>query len=88
MSPRSLQRLEQVPFLFLSFADTNHQSKREIARARSLLCQLAVNKLGYSRAEVARFLGVTSVPFLIGFEDILTELAPSSDLKSKTAYLK
>ncbi len=29
-----------------------------------------------------------SVPFLIGFEDILTELALTSDFKSKTAYLK
>jgi hypothetical protein len=36
-----------------------------------LFCQLAVNKLGYSRAEVACFLGITSVAFLIGFEDIL-----------------
>jgi REP element-mobilizing transposase RayT len=34
--------------------------KREAARARKILCQLAVKKLGYSGAAVARFLGVTT----------------------------
>ena len=34
--------------------------KRELVRARRLFCQLAVRKMGYSGAEVARFLGVTT----------------------------
>jgi hypothetical protein len=33
---------------------------RPAARARKILCQVAVRKLGYSGAEVARFLGVTT----------------------------
>ena len=36
----------------------------------------------------AHLLNDDSVPFLIGFEDILTELALTSDFKSKAAYLK
>ena len=34
--------------------------KRVLVRARRLFCQLAVRKMGYSGAEVARFLGVTT----------------------------
>ena len=34
--------------------------KRLVVRARRLYCQIAVGKLGYSGAEVARFLGVTT----------------------------
>ena len=34
--------------------------KRDVVRARRVFCQLAVNKMGYSGAEVARFLGVTT----------------------------
>ena len=34
--------------------------RREVIEARKLFCQLAVRKMGYSGAEVARFLGVTT----------------------------
>jgi hypothetical protein len=34
--------------------------KRQMVRVRRLFCQLAVSKMGYSGAEVARFLGVTT----------------------------
>jgi hypothetical protein len=34
--------------------------KRQVANARKLFCQLAVGKMRYPGAEVARFLGVTS----------------------------
>jgi hypothetical protein len=34
--------------------------KRQVVKARKLFCQLAVKKMGYSGAEVARFLGVTT----------------------------
>ena len=34
--------------------------QRKISRVRRLLCQVAVGKLGYPAAEVARFLGVTT----------------------------
>lgn len=33
---------------------------RNVSKARKLLCQLAVKKMGYPGAEVARFLGVTT----------------------------
>ncbi len=34
--------------------------RMEVVRSRKIFCQLAVTKLGYSGAEVARYLGVTS----------------------------
>jgi hypothetical protein len=34
--------------------------KKEVVRARRVICQLAVGKMGYPGAEVARFLGVTT----------------------------
>jgi len=34
--------------------------KKEVVRARRVFCQLAIGKMGYPGAEVARFLGVTS----------------------------
>jgi hypothetical protein len=34
--------------------------QRKISRGRRLFCQLAVGKMGYPGAEVARFLGVTT----------------------------
>ena len=34
--------------------------RREVVRGRKILCQLAVKKLGYSGAEVARYLGITT----------------------------
>ena len=54
--------------------------KREVVRARKLFCQLAVGRMGYPGAEVARFLGVTtsSVNRLVVSEEV-------SDLKK---YLK
>jgi len=60
--------------------DTNHQSKGEIARARSLFCQLAVNKMGYSGAEVPRFLGVTT--------SSVNRLENSEELPSVKEYIK
>jgi len=54
--------------------------KREVVRARRLFCQLAIGRMGYPGAEVARFLGVTtsSVNRLVVSEEV-------SDLKK---YLK
>jgi len=54
--------------------------KREVVRARKLFCQLAIGRMGYPGAEVARFLGVTtsSVNRLVVSEEV-------SDLKK---YLK
>jgi hypothetical protein len=54
--------------------------KRDVVRARKLYCQLAIGKMGYPGAEVARFLGVTtsSVNRLVVSEEV-------SDLKK---YLK
>ncbi|MBU0480398.1 MAG: transposase [Proteobacteria bacterium] len=34
--------------------------KRAVVRVRKLLCQIAVRRMGYSGAEVARFLGITT----------------------------
>ena len=34
--------------------------RREMVRARALMCQVAVKRMGYSGARVARFLGVTA----------------------------
>ena len=34
--------------------------RREVVRARALMCQVAVKRMGYSGARVARFLGVTT----------------------------
>jgi hypothetical protein len=34
--------------------------KREVARGRRIFCQLAIREMGYSGAEAARFLGVTT----------------------------
>jgi len=34
--------------------------KREVVRARKMLCQIAVRRMGYQGAEVARFLGVST----------------------------
>ncbi|MDI6763757.1 MAG: transposase [Thermodesulfobacteriota bacterium] len=54
--------------------------KRGVVRARKLFCQLAIGRMGYPGAEVARFLGVTtsSVNRLVVSEEV-------SDLKK---YLK
>jgi hypothetical protein len=54
--------------------------KRGVVRARRLFCQLAVNKMGYSGAEVARFLGVTT--------SSVNRLAASEELPDLNRYLK
>lgn len=53
---------------------------REVVRARRLFCQLAVQGMGYSGAEVARFLGVTS--------SAVNRLALSPELPKFRKYLK
>lgn len=54
--------------------------KREVAKARRLFCQLAVGKMGYSGAEVARFLGVTT--------SAVNRLVVSEESANLTKYLK
>ncbi len=53
---------------------------RAVARARRLFCQLAVQGMGYSGAEVARFLGVTT--------SAVNRLAVSPELPEVRKYLK
>ena len=48
--------------------------KREVVRARKMLCQIAVRRMGYPGAEVARFLGIsTSAVNRLVSQDELTE---------------
>ena len=48
--------------------------KREVVRARKMLCQIAVRRMGYPGAEVARFLGIsTSAVNRLVNQDELTE---------------
>ncbi len=54
--------------------------KREVVRARRLFCQLAVGKMGYPGAEVARFLGVTT--------SSVNRLVASEEVPNLTKYLK
>jgi len=50
--------------------------KRKVVKARRLLCQIAVKKLGYSGADVARFLGInTSAVNRLAVSDELPEIA-------------
>jgi uncharacterized protein YijF (DUF1287 family) len=42
------------------FSATFGSSIRKVSKARRLFCQLAVGKMGYPGAEIARFLGVTT----------------------------
>src|SRR3990172_9164170 len=53
---------------------------RGLVRARRLFCQLAVRRMGYSGAEVARFLGVTT--------SAVNRLAVSEELVNLKKYLK
>ena len=53
---------------------------REVVKARRLLCQLAVQGMGYSGAAVARFLGVTT--------SAVNRLAVSPELPEVRKYLK
>jgi putative transposase len=54
--------------------------KKEVVRARKLFCQLAIGKMGYPGAEVARFLGVTT--------SSVNRLAVSQAATNLTKYLK
>lgn len=54
--------------------------RRDVARARRMFCQLAVGKMGYSGAEVARFLGVTT--------SSVNRLAASEEIADLKKYLK
>ena len=54
--------------------------KREVVRARRLFCQLAIGRMGYPGAEVARYLGVTT--------SSVNRLAVSEEVGDLTRYLK
>lgn len=54
--------------------------KREVVRARRLFCQLAIGRMGYPGAEVARFLGVTT--------SSVNRLAVSQEAPNLKKYLK
>ena len=54
--------------------------KREVVRARRLFCQLAIGRMGYPGAEVARFLRVTT--------SSVNRLAVSEELTNLKKYLK
>ena len=54
--------------------------KRNIVRTRKLLCQIAVCKMGYSGAEVARLLGIST--------SAVNRLASSDELPEVSRYLK
>jgi hypothetical protein len=54
--------------------------RRGVVRARRLFCQLAVRGMGYSGAQVARFLGVTT--------SAVNRLAVSEELPEFRKYLK
>ncbi len=54
--------------------------KRRVVKGRRILCQLAVGKLGYPGAEVARYLGVTT--------SSVNRLAVSDEMPDLREYLK
>jgi len=54
--------------------------KKEVVRGRRLFCQLAIGRMGYPGAEVARFLGVTT--------SSVNRLAVSSETGDFKKYLK
>jgi hypothetical protein len=54
--------------------------KREVVRVRRLFCQLAIGRMGYPGAEVARFLGVTT--------SSVNRLAVSEEVANLKKYLK
>lgn len=54
--------------------------RRGVVKARRLFCQLAVRGMGYSGAEVARYLGVTT--------SAVNRLAVSEELPDLKQYLK
>ncbi|NWG01656.1 MAG: hypothetical protein HXY44_02220 [Syntrophaceae bacterium] len=54
--------------------------KKGVARKRKIFCQLAVGRMGYPGAEVARFLGVTT--------SAVNRLVVSREAANLTKYLK
>ena len=54
--------------------------KRAVVRVRRIFCQLAIGKMGYSGAEVARFLGVTT--------SSVNRMAVSKKATNLTKYIK
>ena len=54
--------------------------KTEVVKARRMFCQLAIGRMGYPGAEVARFLGVTT--------SSVNRLAVSQGVTNLTKYLK
>ena len=54
--------------------------RRRVVRARRIFCQLAIGRMGYSGARVARFLGVTS--------SSVNRLAASEEAPNMTKYIK
>ncbi|MCK5010309.1 MAG: hypothetical protein KAS98_07480, partial [Deltaproteobacteria bacterium] len=54
--------------------------RMEVARSRKIFCQLAVKKLGYSGAEVARYLGITT--------SAVNRMANAEDLPKVRQYIK
>jgi len=53
--------------------------KRDVVKSRKIFCQLAVKKMGYSGAEVGRFLGITT--------SAVNRLAVSDELPEINKYL-
>lgn len=54
--------------------------RRDVVRVRRLFCQLGVRRMGYSGAEVARYLGVTT--------SAVNRLALSKEVPELQEYLK
>jgi hypothetical protein len=54
--------------------------KKKVAEARKVFCQLAVGRMGYPGAEVARYLGVTT--------SSVNRLAVSEEAADLKKYLK
>ena len=53
--------------------------KRGVVKSRRLFCQIAVKRMGYSGADVARFLGITT--------SAVNRLAVSDELQEMEEYL-
>jgi REP element-mobilizing transposase RayT len=53
--------------------------KKDVVRSRKIFCQLAVTRMGYSGAEIARFLGITT--------SAVNRLAASDELPDIEKYL-
>jgi len=54
--------------------------RKDVVRGRKLFCQIAVGKMGYSGAEVARFLGVST--------SAVNRLAGLKELPDCSRYIK